>query len=329
MSRIKILKKTNRKPKSRRILKKLLQTRLDEILDEIYLESTSQKNIIRPRLIKRQLINFLEKDYFKISILDTCSSKNLIDFCNDYHIKKDLDKAQTHLIYHPVINQDVGHIIDKAVFGWFSPDDSEIVITGDLNETKSTLIHEFSHFLYDYKFGDSEFDFLDSVNDEFESYFQELIVDADDDLLDNNFLRVENSKEIRQMFEKRFKNTIYCLFVSYLEDKINDYCHQINLLKKKICLYSYLDYCSKTENRILSINPCNQLYNYYFYYVKYYALAESRKKLDNYFKYCEILIEKFSNPILKNDMLKCLELTSKLKTKIYYQDINFLNRFVK
>lgn len=342
MSRIKNQKKIIRKPKSRRILRKILNQKLDDVLDNIHLESTLKKKNYRPRLIKRQLLNFLEKDYLKISILDTCSPNNLIDFCQDYQIKKDLEKANTHLNCEPVINQEAGHIIDKAVMGWFSPDDSEIVITGHLDETKSTLIHEFSHFLFQNKFGKSEWDFIDNVNNEFESYFHELIlaIDEGDSDIEDNLLCVENTKKIRKMFEKRFQNVIYELFIIDLEYHINTYCYEIKLqqfLGQSICLYQYLEYCQdegnfENQNGITNIyeNTCNIVSKcYYWYSSPIQPNADSRDKLENYFQYCHKQINLFSNQKLRNEMFKCLELVSILKSKIYNLDFIFLNKFLK
>jgi hypothetical protein len=316
MTTIQSKKKDNYKIVSRRIKNKLLKSKLKEILEEI----TNTKNS-RRKLIYRQFTNFYSKKYFVISLLDTCDENNLIELCDGYHIKKDINDKKITPIYRPVVNTDVGNIIDSHLFGWYSPDHLEIVLTNNLTETKLTLIHEFSHFLYHNKFGNKESDLLDSINDEFEAFFQELLLNKkiNNYTIDNSFICVENVSKIRILFETRYLHTIYDLFVSHIETEINKFCKHINIMN--INLFEYMDSKPETNNNENSIFTKIKSYVYQMkLWAKHFIISSQLHKnnLNMYIEYSRNLISKFKNQELKNKLEILFNEIDNLTNTLFY-----------
>jgi hypothetical protein len=110
--------------RSRRITNKIVKTKINNFIKKMTKSSPKRK-----RLIYRQFNTFYSKKYFSVCLLDTCSDDtlhNVYDSCN----------IKTELINQPVINQELGEIIDSYLCGFYCHHTSEIVLTNNLYEIK-------------------------------------------------------------------------------------------------------------------------------------------------------------------------------------------------
>lgn len=284
--------------KSQRIKNKLVKSNLNQILEKII-----EKSPYKKKLIYRQFNNFYSKKYFTISFIDTCSNDNFDDLCKSYNITKYERDNNIKSIHHRVINQDDANIIDNNLIGCYYPDNKEIIITTHisniLTDLEITLIHEFSHFLHDYKFTTTDEDLLDFINDEFEAFFQELLLEKNVD-----FIRVENVSKIRILFESKYSDTIYNSFVSCIETAINNYCNNVNIMN--INLSEYLNSKPDTDNNENSIFTKIKSYvRLIKLWTKHFTLHTDLHKnnLNIYIEYCRNLISNFKDRELQNKLI--------------------------